>query len=264
MNLDADTALTWVARGTGLGLVVQSVELWSIRDRLADSGVWRWPLLRSEHDALPAPLRWLFLLLLPYRPFIALVVLRALASGWMLAGGTVALAPLLLVAQVAICVRFRGTFNGGSDYMSVVLLLALSLAVTPSFTRAALAYVAVQTTLSYGIAGLVKIKSREWRDGRALQGFLTLAARRHGAPHAITDDLTTPRRSQLLALAIIGFECSFPLAWLDPRACAAYLAIGLAFHVANSVVFGLNRFFLAWAAAYPAVLYCSQLLGSSA
>jgi hypothetical protein len=264
VNLDAATALAWVARATALGLVVQSVELWIIRDRVTDHGVWCWPVLRPEHDSLPFPLRWLFRLLLPYRPFIALVVLRALSAGWMLATSSIALAPLLLLAQVAICVRFRGTFNGGSDYMSVVLLLALSLACAPALTRAALAYIAVQTTLSYCIAGLVKIKSRQWRDGEALRRFLALAAERHGAPRSLTDPLAAPRRAQLLALAIIGFECTFPLAWLDPRACVAYLAIGLGFHLANDVVFGLNRFFFAWAAAYPAVLFCSQLLGSSA
>jgi hypothetical protein len=148
--------------------------------------------------------------------------------------------------------------------MSVVLLLSLSLSGSPTLTRAALAYVAVQATLSYCIAGFAKLRSAEWRDGRALTQFLELAVQRHGAPRVIATALTTPRRSQLLALTTLGFECSFPLAWLDPRICAAYLALGLCFHLANDVVFGLNRFCFAWAAAYPAVLFCSQLLGSSA
>jgi hypothetical protein len=264
LSFDSVTSLTWVARLTGLGLLVQSLELWMIRDRLSDLGIWRWRLLQSEHTSLPSPLRWLFRVLLPYRSVVVMVVLRAVFSGWMLARGDTLLAPFLLVSHVAICVRFRGTFNGGSDYMSVVLLLSLSIAGSPSLTRAALAYIAVQTTLSYCIAGFAKLRAAEWRDGRALAQFLELAVTRHGAPPTIASQLATPRRCQLLALATLGFECSFPLAWLDPRICAAYLAVGLCFHLANDLVFGLNRFLFAWAAAYPAVLFCSQLLGSNA
>jgi hypothetical protein len=264
VSVDAPTALAWVARLTAVGLLVQSLELWMIRDRLSELGVWRWSLIKTEHASLPFPLRWLFALLLPHRPFVALIALRAIFSGWMLTTGDTRLAPFLLLAQVATCVRFRGTFNGGSDYMSVVLLLSLSIASSPTLTRAALAYVAVQTTLSYCIAGFAKLRSAEWRNGHALATFLELARQRHGAPPIVTTALATPRRSQLLALSTLGFECSFPVVWLDPHICAAYLALGLCFHLGDDFVFGLNRFFFAWAAAYPAVLFCSQLLGSSA
>ncbi|HET6335280.1 MAG TPA: hypothetical protein VFG30_18775 [Polyangiales bacterium] len=264
MSWSEHDALAWVARGVALALVLQTVELWQLRALFSERGVWRWSILRAEHATLPALLRWPFGFVLPYQPFLALLAVRAALATWMLISGSPALAPVLLFTQLAICVRFRGAFNGGSDYMSVLVLLALSFAQTPLLTRAALAYVAVQTTLSYSIAGFAKLKSAAWRDGRALRSFVELAVERHGAPRWLLDRLTTGRRSQLLALGVIAFECSFPLAWSDPRVCAAYLALGLGFHLANSVVFGLNRFFFAWAAAYPAVFFCSQLLGSSA
>jgi hypothetical protein len=39
------------------------------------------------------------------------------------------------------------------------------------------------------------------------------------------------------------------------------LGLGLCFHLGAWLVFGLNRFVFVWAAAYPALLWCSQMLG---
>lgn len=264
MSWPEPIALAWVARGIALALLLQTLELWQLRAQLSNYGVWRWSILEPEHVALPALIRWPLHLVLPYQPFLVLLAARAAFAAWMLFSGDVQFAPGLLFTQLAICVRFRGAFNGGSDYMSVLVLLALSFAQAPLLSRAALAYIAVQTTLSYSIAGFAKLKSAAWRDGRALRAFGALAVERHGAPRWVSGLLGSHRRSQLLAFAVITFECTFPLAWLQPHVCTAYLVLGLGFHLANSVVFGLNRFFFAWAAAYPAVYFCSQLLGSSA
>lgn len=271
MSLTEHVAILWVQRGIALAVLLQTVELWQLRPHLSDRGIWRWSSLQPEHDALPALLRLPLAAVLPYRAFTVLLGARFGCAVCLLAGsfhdpaptGTW-LAPVLLFTQLSICVRFRGAFNGGSDYMTVLILLALSIAQNPLLARAALAYIAVQTTLSYSIAGFSKLKSAAWRDGSALRAFLDLAMERHGAPRALVRQLTSPRRSQLLSVCIIAFECTFPFAWLGPRVCATYLALGLGFHLANNVVFGLNRFFFAWAAGYPALFFCSQLLGSSA
>jgi hypothetical protein len=63
-----------------------------------------------------------------------------------------------------------------------------------------------------------------------------------------------------LGWTVIAWECLFPLAWLDPHLCLGMLACGAVFHAANLWVFGLNRFFWAWLAGYPAVLAGCQLL----
>jgi hypothetical protein len=217
--------------------------------------------LRPEHAALPAPLRWLFAAVLPYRPFLLLLALE-LVFALLLALGVSGAATFLLFAQVAVCVRFRGTFNGGSDYLTVLILLALSMrwlcGATPLAGKAALAYIAVQVTLSYFIAGVAKLKEAPWRSGAALRGFVTSES--YGAPQFVRRLLDGKRRCLLLSWAVLAFECGFPLAWLSPRACLPLLALGFAFHLGNSVVFGLNRFLFAWSAAYPALLFASQLL----
>src|SRR5690349_20745414 len=113
-------ATLWTERAIALAVCLQTIELLQCRQAYADSGIWRWPLLRGEHDALPAPLRWLFAACLPYRPFLALLLLNLVAAV-LLALGVSAAAPFLLFTQVAVCVRFRGTFNGGSDSLTVLI-----------------------------------------------------------------------------------------------------------------------------------------------
>lgn len=255
------SALEWTQRLIALAVLLQSIEQLQLRRACADDGVWRWSILKPELAQLPwivrAPFTWVF----PYRPFVGLLIARAIAAAVLLATGLGSLAPFLLFCQIAICVRFRGTFNGGSDYMSVVILLALCVARHPSLIRAGLIYIAVQLTLSYVIAGLVKLRQPEWRNGEALGAFLRSG--QYGAP-AWVASLASPGRCRLLAVLVIGFETLFPLALIDPRACLALIGAGLCFHLANTIVFGLNRFLFAWAAAYPALFFCSQLLDASA
>jgi hypothetical protein len=253
-------AARWCERAVALAVLLQTVELLQLRRSLADDGIWRWPLLRREHAAFPAPLRWLFALLLPYRPFLGLLWLRLAAALALLAFSRSELLVFLALGQVAIGVRFRGSFNGGSDSMTVLILFGLSLAAStrPELlgTKAGLAYIAVQLTLSYFIAGVAKLKEAAWRDGSALAGFLSGSA--YATP-GWAQRLAAPALRRPLAWSVIGFECGFPLAWLDPRVCLLLMAAGAGFHVLNAYVFGLNRFLFAWLAAYPALLFCSQL-----
>lgn len=262
MLFSLHSATLWTERAIALCVLLQAVELLQCRKAFADDGIWRWQLLRREHQALPAPLRWLFAVCLPYRPFVALLLLELFAAA-LLGLGVSAVAPFLWLAQLSVCVRFRGTFNGGSDYLTLLILLALSISWLfdatqhPLLGKACIAYIAVQVTLSYFIAGVAKLKEAAWRDGTALRVFVS--AQRHGAPNFIRRLLDGKRRGLVLSWAVLLFECGFPLAWLDTRVCLAFLALGLGFHLANSLVFGLNRFLFAWSAAYPALLFCSQL-----
>lgn len=159
--------------------------------------------------------------------FQALLWLRLAASIALFFGSPPALVWFLLLTTVLTAVRFGGTLNGGSDYMTVV---ALSSLLVP-WGRL---YLAVQLTLSYFVAGLVKLRQRDWRNGSALTRLTGL-----------------PRQ---LAWPVLLWECTFPLAWLSHSLCLAYLAVGLVFHLANSKMLGLNRFFWIWLAAYPSLL----------
>jgi hypothetical protein len=251
----------WTARAIGLATLLATIELLKIRRVMADDGVWSWPYLRREHVVLPTPLRLLFAALLPYRPFVALLWLRLPLALTLLCGSSLG-APLLLLTEVAIGVRFRGTFNGGSDYMNVLILLALSVArvahSVPLVVTGCLAYVAAQAMLSYVIAGLAKLRDRAWRRGLALGALVADAG--YGTPGWLRSILTRPSVSRVASWSVLLFECSFPASLKNPSVCAAFLAMGVLFHLGNSVIFGLNRFLFAWLAAYPSLLFVSQLL----
>jgi len=266
MTWTLDLATRWTERALALALLLQAIELLQARAVFADGGIWSWSVLRREHAALPAPLRWLFALVLPQTPFVGLLLMELVAA-LLLGLGVSTVAPFLLFAEVAVCVRFRGTFNGGSDTLTVLITMALSVAWLfdaehqPIVGKACLAYVAVQVTLSYFIAGLAKLKESDWRSGAALLSFVRSG--QYGAPAWVQRALDGKRRCQVLSWGVLLFECGFPLAWLSPRTRLGLLALGFAFHVGNWLVFGLNRFVFAWAAAYPALLFGSQLVASS-
>jgi len=64
-----------------------------------------------------------------------------------------------------------------------------------------------------------------------------------------------PRLLLAASWAVMLFELLFPLALLHPAALVAALAGAALFHLANALLFGLNRFFWVWLAAYPALLW---------
>jgi hypothetical protein len=228
-------AVSWTARLLAFSWSLQALELWLVRREL--EAAFPWAIVRRDYGvrfAFPWP--WSIAL----QGVLALALLTPYAAfPW------IALA--LALAQAA---RFRGSYNGGSDAMTLVVLLGLALA--RSFdTRLGLAYIAAQLVLSYFLAGVFKLRDPRWRDGSALPALLS-------APQYRTTPVRVPR---VAAYAVLGFECSFPLALLDVRLCATYAVIGLVFHALNARLLGLNRFLWAWLAAYPALFAWSVRLG---
>lgn len=253
-------AQAFCTRVCAASVALQTLELLAIRESFSERGVWRFSTLAPELELLPGPLRWSMARCLSYRAFLALLALQLAACAWLLARGPSPALLVLLLVTLLVCVRFRGSFNGGSDAMTVLVLLGLSAgALFPGRPRVALGglgYIALQTTLSYFVAGVLKLKEPSWRRGRALPAFFELP--RYGVPAAARAIAKRPVLARAAAWGILLFECAFPLALLGPPLSAPFLAAALVFHLLNSALFGLNRFLWAWAAAYPAVYYVSQ------
>lgn len=162
------------------------------------------------------------------------------------------LALALLIFAIFNSWQWRGAFNGGSDYMSIVLLTGLAL-VELSFPYAGLGYIAVQTLLSYFIAGIEKLRHLEWRNGQALGMVLRSSPY---LPKAIFQKLVAkPSFSIILCWLLIIFECSSLLLFWAPSYALSFIGVALLFHLLNFYFLGLNRFFWAWLASYPAVLF---------
>lgn len=161
-------------------------------------------------------------------------------------------ASLLVLTTYAISVFWNGSFNGGSDGMTFHLALAWAVSLwLPQWEGACLMYVMALTTTSYFIAGFSKLLAGGWTDGSSMTRLLTSSPSIH--PGYLRNLLLhLPRTRTLSSLLVILFELSFPLVLIKPELRPIYLAAGLAFHLANYFLFGLNRFVWIWMASYPA------------
>jgi hypothetical protein len=165
----------------------------------------------------------------------------------------------LVVNGLFILRRFQGPYNGGSDRMGLLILCCLCLALfmpAPRWQEYAFGYLALQLVLSYFISGWVKIANPEWRSGRALQDVFLFSA--YPAGENLRALAERPRLLCAASWAVMLFELMFPLALLSHTALIAGLAIATSFHLANACLFGLNRFFWIWIAAYPSLFWLQQ------
>lgn len=192
-----------------------------------------------------------------FAPRLALAVALALgvAPGWACAA--------LLAHALVVLRRFDGPYNGGSDRMTLLCLVCLTgahWAPEPAWRALSLAYLAGQLTLSYAISGWVKIVNPDWRSGRALRDVFLFST------YPVSENLRgfahRPAPVRAAGWAVMLFEILFPLSFLHPAALGASLVVAGAFHLANAALFGLNRFFWAWLAAYPSILWLqARLMG---
>lgn len=202
-----------------------------------------------EHLRGPGDERMLF----GVRTALCLLVILGVSSPWPLVG--------LSLLSLAILRRFQGPYNGGSDRMGLLALWCLTLSrlmPTLPWREILFAYLGLQLTLSYAIAGGVKIVNPDWRSGRALRDVFAFSA------YPVSEDLRRwadrPRAMLAMSWAVMLFELAFPLTLLSPPALIVGLAIAAAFHLANACLFGLNRFFWTWLAVYPAILWLQDRL----
>ncbi len=232
----------------GLSIAVGTLELFAVRGALADDGIWRWDTLAAELGGLRT--------LLAYGPFQAVLGVRLVAAALLVAGVHGPVAPVLWITTLLVNVRFRGTFNGGSDLMTMVVLSALVVAHLGAgsavLVNLAIIYVAVQGVLSYFVAGVVKAVNPAWWRGSALAAFASRPD--FGAPPAVRAVLGGSA-GRVVSWGVIAFEVAFPLSFTGVWAALAFVVAALVFHLANVVVFGLNRFLLTWAATWPAIVY---------
>jgi hypothetical protein len=163
---------------------------------------------------------------------------------------------VLLVNALFILIRFQGPYNGGSDRMALLILCCLCLvhlAPTLQWQECVFGYLALQLILSYFISGWVKIVNAEWRTGRALQDVFLFSA--YPVSEALRAWANRPKLLRFMSWAVMGFELAFPFSLLNQTTLIVALIIAAIFHLANACLFGLNRFFWVWLAAYPSILW---------
>lgn len=189
---------------------------------------------------------------------------RAALCLWLMSGIDTPVAAGVLFAMCINSVKqFDGPYNGGSDRMGLLVLWAVmigELAPWDMIREVFFGYLALQLVLSYFVAGLVKVRNPEWRNGIAMARIF------RSSIYPLSESMRSwsDRRGLMVALGWVTlvFELMFPLFLWRPESLLVGLGIAFAFHIANAFTFGLNRFVWAWLAAYPALIWFqSKILG---
>lgn len=148
----------------------------------------------------------------------------------------------------------------GTDQLSFQVQVASAVARTsdkPRLVDACLWYVALQSTMSYAMAGYAKLPSHIWRSGDALPGILRTES--YGDRDAYQMAQRHPVLAKATAHTVLALECAFPAVFLaQGRPAPLMLATMGMFHMVNARVMGLGRFVWAFTSTYPAVLYAVQ------
>lgn len=239
---------------------IQTLEYLRMRPAMNVQGLWSWAIQRQD---IPNPLAQQFFDgLFHEKVFHVLLWARLIALISLgLQGANLVNVTFLFVSNLAVLIRWRGAFNGGSDFMTLVVLTGLLISQWLAFWdepelgwRACFWYITIQSMTSYFVSGAVKLLRPEWRNGSAMTIFLNAAI--HG-PLQEKHLLRKPGLAAIGSWTFILWECAAPLALLDTRLAMVFCAIAALFHFLVFWFFGLNRFFWAWVASFPAILWCA-------
>lgn len=263
MSLDA--AIMMTARLVSFTLFIQGIEMLFITRKTAFLKIWSYENLKNDLQAgLPLPRR-LVAFIFNESIFKAVISLQILVSAFGIFYANPLFFVALFITNLLICIRFRGTFNGGSDMMTFVLLTGILISLFGSSYEAirklGMIYITIHTVYSYFKAGLAKMGSSDWSRGRALPAFLGRSL--FSDTQAFGQGLGKRNfLSTLLGLGVLAFELSAILLLIFPKLSVIYFIAVAFFHFVIYLGFGLNRFFWVWMTAWPAVLFTFSLFGS--
>lgn len=255
--MPAESAQLWIRSLVGLSILIQGFELFALHSKESATSPWHWNNIKGDFKHLPNSIKsFLDKIFLQY--FKLILILQIISAIFLPFINSNIPTLILFVLHFLILMRFRGCFNGGSDYMTTTVLLGLVLNMTPFpkpfYSKIGFYYIAVQCTLSYFIAGIVKVKNSDWRSGRALKNFLSFT--NYNIPISLQNIFVSGKIINFISWIVILLECLFPIVWFNKALTPFFLTLFFTFHLINFIFFGLNIFVFAWLSSYPALVYC--------
>ncbi len=109
-------------------LLIQTLEFLRIRSAQKTDGLWSWDIQRGDIAHASATVRQAFDWLFSEPIHKAHLLLRLAAAASLYFGSSIVSATLLFLSTIAILIRWRGAFNGGSDFMTIIALTGLMVA----------------------------------------------------------------------------------------------------------------------------------------
>lgn len=267
--MTVEVAVLAVGAIGAVGVSIDALEFAVSRRTLSESGIFAPSVLRTgwgggTFAAADRPLAWLF----AYPRVLSLLALQLAGAAVLLSlaltgGGRPALgagaAATILASRMLLFARNQYGHDG-SDQMFLVVFAATTVAwlgIGTVVATAAMLYLAAQAVLAYAVAGIAKVVSPVWRGGAALEGILDTVAL--GWP-PLAGFLRRHRRLSRVACAgVVAFECLVPLLVLaGPPWVWLALTGGVLLHAGTAFAMGLNNFFWAFCATYPALVLLAE------
>lgn len=151
----------------------------------------------------------------------------------------------------------------GSNQISIIVLAGLAftflMPTTSPFHPVGLYFIAAQAVLSYFAAGVSKISSAPWRQGSAMRSILNTAT--YGQSTVASLITGRPWIGGSVGWSVIIVEIIFPVALIaPPGVLVALLIAGALLHLGTVALIGLDTFFWAFTATFPAIILANGAL----
>lgn len=250
-----------------MGALIGALEQLARMSVLGDDGIFSWSVNQTRFRGIERfPLKQVSKLL-DYPQVIVIPQVRLTAAARMLSGRPSSKERALLLSALigtaaGMQVRQRYGYDGSDNISLVTFLVATVEKAFPGDRRAreaCIRFIAFQACVAYVASGAIKLMSPVWRNGSAITGISR--TRIYGDKRLYRLLRLHPAVPRTVAWGVILGELTFPLVLVAPRPVArGILGMGVLFHLANGRFMGLNRFFWAFTATYPAVAHVSRSL----
>jgi len=250
-----------------VGVFISALEYIKKIQVFSDNGLLSWNVMqlrwnKQDQKPLLKPLSKLF----NERGLAALFIIRCLliisllffplqsAMGWVL----VSLLGISLLTSSL--VTYYG--SDGSDQMTMLIIITLIICNLPGLssrrlTEIGLWFIGLQACLSYTVAGIAKLISSEWRGATAIKDVFS--TKTYGSKKATLFLQKYPAANGFLCWNVMIMETLFPLCLFLPWPYAmVFLIWGFTFHFFTALIMGLNSFFWAFMATYPALYFINH------
>jgi len=253
--LTIESAARITAVIVGIGILQSSSQLLLSVKEFCSSGLFDWnsrQILAKPHAAM-----WLRVVLIAR--IICSVALIVPFQSNLLYGSY---ASIILLSSLFLAYQIRYGKDGSNQISSIILaglVFTFLLPMSSPFQPVGLYFIAAQALLSYFAAGISKISNAKWREGSALQSILNTATYGHFRAAAILN--RRPWIGGFVGWSVIVVEIVFPVALVSPPGVLiGLLFAGAMLHLATAVLIGLDTFFWAFTATFPAIIFVNGVL----
>jgi hypothetical protein len=264
MSNDPILTYRFVVSLFGIGIIVSTLEYLSILSEFGAGGIYSWEIIRPavSRRTRAKSIQRLHDLIYSERGVTVLLVLRLAATVSLMLlpfhRPIFSIAAALLVGTHLVFSARQVFGEDGSDQMNSLVALTVLACVGPQSSSLTLNlglwFLALQACLSYFSAGIAKVFSEIWRSGAAVRHVFSTGS--YGAEPVAVFLARHNLVAASLSWGVILFEVLFPACILLPAGAMWWiLGCGIAFHLLNAIIMGLNSFFWSFLATYPALVY---------